>query len=458
MTINRIVSICFLSFLPLITHGQASLQNIKKRKTNFVSTNDYSIGQDSLGNANYVLPFLNYYSDDSKDHPVDKDNGQVSQMYAALGCYKQALNLIDSVVAPDSASIAQINEYIHDHVNQIAISPTPISYIAQQAGAAPITMINEAHDYPYHRAFVMSLLPVLRPIGYKYLAMETLTNSPDSSDVKFLRSLSQKTGYYINEPVFGELVRYALELGYTLIPYEFTPTSFTPINPEDTAQFTVKMHERDSLQALNLIKATKKYKDGKILVLGGYAHTLEAVEHTGYFNPFYPMALYFKQLSKTDPFTISQLQFSKTNNGNVGGIVYNQMCKEGKVNQPICTQTGDTIIVGEMVQKGLSDIYAMLPQTTYVNARPTWLTLNGLRKRYPYTFPKKTMSSLVLIQAYYLREIQDQKTINQKVPADQLMLLENNTVDFYLRPGFSYLIVCRDVNNNIVYKKEFKAK
>jgi len=146
------------------------------------------------------------------------------------------------------------------------------------------------------------------------------------------------------------------------------------------------------------------------------------------------------------------------NIGKVEGVCYNQLGKEGKVKQPICTQIGDAIIVGEMVQRGLSDIYAMLPQTIYVNGRPTWLTLNGLRKRYNYIFPKNTMDNLVLIQAYYLKEVQDQKAINQKVPADQLMLLENNTVDFYLRPGFSYLIVCRDVNNNIIYKKEFKAK
>lgn len=457
MIINRLISFCFLSFLPLSTLAQTSLRNIEKQKTKFVSTNDYSIVNDSLGNANYVSPFLNYYTD-NKDHPVDNDNRLVSQMYAMLGCYKQAFDLLDSVSREDSASTARINEYVHDHVNQIAISTDPVSDITQQARTAAITMMNEAHDYPYHRAFVMSLLPALKSMGYKYLAMEALANSSSPVNAKFMKSLSQKTGYYTSEPVFGELVRYALELGYTLIPYEYTPTSFLPINTEDTIQLAIRIHERDSLQALNLIKATKKYKDGKILVLGGYSHTLEAVENTGYFNPFYPMALYFKQLSGTDPLTINQDQFSKANTGNVGGIVYNQLCKEGKVNRPICTQYGDTIIVGEMVQQGLSDIYTMLPQTTYMNGRPTWLTLNGLRKPYKYVFPKKAMNSLILVQAYYLKEVKDPKTINQKVPADQFMLLENSNIYFYLRPGFSYLIVCRDVNNNIIYKKEFIAK
>lgn len=374
-----------------------------------------------------------------------------------LGCYKQANDLMLKNKGADGSNEQQIRDYIHRCITSIKLVSNPVDYIAINAAKAPITMINEAHDFPAHRAFVMALLPKLKAAGYKYLAMETLSQ-PDDKGKNYLTSITQRTGYYTSEPVFGELTRYALELGYTLIPYEYISPAYPNTNMADTALVAQLMHERDSMQAVNLLKAMHGHKDGKILVLGGYAHTFEAWEKTLYWNPFHPMGLYFKELSGINPFTINQIQFSEMNEGRMSRNTYNQLCMEGKIQEDVCTQIGDTILVGKAVQNDLSDIYTLLPKTTYLNGRPTWLTLNSLRKRYEYSFPKKVMNNLVLVQAYYLNEIPDENLINQKVPADQFMLLENNHADFYLRPNFDYLIVCRDVNNNIIYKKPFYAK
>jgi hypothetical protein len=461
MKTRKLLFLYLIIFWTITSNAQTSLVNVSKfhdlRKDKI--SDDYAPVKDSIGNINYIIPFLNYYNNFQKNkQPVDNRNGQLSQLMAMIGCYKQATDLI---LEPSSKTSSQakskIEEFIKDNALQFKINTNPVTYIIDQAKTVPVTMINEAHDYPADRAFVMSLLPKLKSIGYKYLAMETLTHLSDSFTNEHLLKLSQETGYYTSEPVFGELIRYALELGYTLLPYEHVPVN-RQVDINDTAQFAAFIHERDSMQAVNLIKARANCKDGKVLVFGGYSHTLEAIEDlNGNFNPFRPMALYFKELTGINPLTINQTQFSETDR-RTGGLVYEELCKKGFVNNPICIEEGDTTLIGAAVQNGLSDIYTMFPKTTYINGRPAWLTLNGLRKRYKYIFPKKTMDSLVLIQAYYLKEVPNQKTINQKVPADQFMLLENNNVDFYLRSGLSYLIVCRDINNNIIYRKEFMAK
>jgi hypothetical protein len=461
MTIIKALLFLLCSALTTSSIAQISLRNISKfnslRKDKL--SEDYSPIKDSVANINYIIPFLNYYSNFLKNkQPIDNRSGQLSQLMAIMGCYKQATDLIlEPSRKPGNSARLQISEFVNENSKHFKINADPIKYIIDQAKGGSITMINEAHDHPRDRVFVMSLLPKLKVIGYKYLAMETLTNISDSFKNKHLLELSQQTGYYTCEPVFGELVRYALELGYILVPYEHVPIN-RQFDMNDTVQFAAMIHERDSMQAVNLIKARFNYKDGKMLVLGGYAHTLEATEDlNGNFNPFRPMALYFKELTHIDPFTINQTQFSETDK-RIGGLVYEELCKKEIVNKPVCIEGDDTTLFGAIVQSGLSDTYTMLPKSTYINDRPTWLMLNGLRKRYKYTFPKKVMDSLILIQAYYQNEVADEKTINQKVPADQFMLIENNNVDFYLRPGFSYLVVCRDINNKIIYKKGIKAQ
>ena len=72
-----------------------------------------------------------------------------------------------------------------------------------------VIMLNEAYNKPIHRAFAYSLLDVLYNRGYRYLAMEMLNPMPDHE----LTKLTYKTGHFATEPVAGEMIRQALELG-----------------------------------------------------------------------------------------------------------------------------------------------------------------------------------------------------------------------------------------------------
>ena len=80
-------------------------------------------------------------------------------------------------------------------------------------------MMNERHFNPYNRAFVISWLEKCYENGYRYLAAETLF-AKDSLLNERRTVLLGETGFYSDEPVYGDMLRTALNLGYTLVPYE----------------------------------------------------------------------------------------------------------------------------------------------------------------------------------------------------------------------------------------------
>ena len=91
-------------------------------------------------------------------------------------------------------------------------------YIINRAENKRIIIINEAHHFPYHRIFMASLLQGLYDKGFRYYVAETLNFSDSSiNDRKYPLLIS---GYYTAEPLFGNLVRNALKIGFKVFAYE----------------------------------------------------------------------------------------------------------------------------------------------------------------------------------------------------------------------------------------------
>jgi len=114
-----------------------------------------------------------------------------------------------------------------------------------------VVLFNEEHHNPKYRAFVYSQLIYLKAKGYNQLAIEALNiKDINLQKRKYPTSI---TGFYTDEPVFGNLIRKALNLGFDLIAYDNT-----------------KMR-RDKNQAKNIFKAYSPQR-GKLVVFGGYGH------------------------------------------------------------------------------------------------------------------------------------------------------------------------------------------
>jgi hypothetical protein len=176
------------------------------------------------------------------------------------------------------------------------VLPTPADWKAVDAADAitglaaqrRVVMVNEAHHDAHTRLLTLALLPRLRAIGYTHLAIEALIEDNDAL---------RKRGYpvdtsgteYLREPVYAEIVREALRLGYVLVPYD----------PESRST-----RERESEQAHALYrKVLAGNPNARLLVHGGYAHIDKA---PGRLGAVLPMAAQLHALSGLDILSVDQ--------------------------------------------------------------------------------------------------------------------------------------------------------
>ncbi|ULQ57622.1 hypothetical protein KJS94_05335 [Flavihumibacter rivuli] len=356
---------------------------------------------------------------------------QGAQRMAFAGDYTSAsylaANAYDSL--PPEA-VQDISFYL-DSLKGIAFRPAT-DLVLQLSAASRVVMINEAHDKPFHRVFTQSLLKELYGQGYRYLAMEMLSNYPD----KVLEKPVMQTGYFAAEPLAGELIRSALSMGYQLVPYE------------DTAASGHSASQRDSVQAANIAAVLQRDPAARILVHAGYAHIGE--EPMG--RDYMPMALAFQRMTRIDPLTIDQTEMSEGSNFGYGRLLYDQFVGRNKLQQPSIAMRGNKPF--SYLESTMYDLQVIHPPTVYQHARPTWLQMNGLRKPVPVSPGEK---KLFMVQAYYANEYDD-KWPGKWIPADQTYVEDADGYYWlYLVPG-KYKLVFRDMDYNLLRTKELEVQ
>ncbi|MGN2243771.1 hypothetical protein ACFWZU_09715 [Frateuria sp. GZRR33] len=165
-----------------------------------------------------------------------------------------------------------------------------VDAIAGLAAQRRIVMVNEAHHDAHTRLLTLALLPRLRALGFTHLAIEALVE-----DGNALRQRGYPTDHsgteYMREPVYGEIVREALRLGYVLVPYEST----TPGGQEREAQQARALYQ----------KVLAGNPRAKLLVHAGYAHIDKA---RGRLGDVLPMAARIEALSGLDVLSIDQTE------------------------------------------------------------------------------------------------------------------------------------------------------
>src|SRR5699024_6785643 len=140
--------------------------------------------------------------------------------YAIKGDYKNALIQWDSVTGIRNKNLTTSQT---DSINQKYTKHNAADYIISRAKESKVVIINEAHHNSLHRVFTKSLLKELYEIGYKNLGLEALYNGSMKDSLLNIRKYPvQKTGHYIRDPQFGNLVRTALKTNYNVFAYEQT--------------------------------------------------------------------------------------------------------------------------------------------------------------------------------------------------------------------------------------------
>lgn len=251
-----------------------------------------------------------------------------------------------------------------------------LTLIAAAADTARIVMVNERHHATSDRLLTLALLPVLWQKGYRYFAAEAF-DWRDTSINRRPYAVSGVTGGYVDEPVFGEIVRVARQLGYTLVPYEMEPA-------QDSATGNLNSQQRrDRAQARNLNdRIFRVDPKAKVLVHAGYSHIKERADST-----WSPMAAYLRDLTGIDPVTADQTMLAEVATLAKAHPAYRAAVAAGLV--------GNTPVVlvdrgGRAISPATFDVdfQVLTPRTTYLQGRPTWMTLGTRRHAVELALPE----------------------------------------------------------------------
>lgn len=232
--------------------------------------------------------------------------------------------------------------------------------------------VNEAHASARTRAAIYTLLRPLREDGYEYLALEGLTTKPVSEihscsdadpfdeDLGTRGYPTEKSGFYTREPVYSEIIREALRLGFKLTAYESAHPAATTIE------------KREDAMARNLACIFKRDEQARVLVVAGFGHISEAPDAI---VPGGMMVARFKAMTGIDPLSIDTTTLLHL------GIEPYNFGKSAKDRYP---SQGYVLInaTGHLYGTDSYDLVLMTPSFAGRKSNEhSWLTLDGARNQ-----------------------------------------------------------------------------
>ncbi|WP_157676746.1 hypothetical protein [Chryseobacterium sp. T16E-39] len=294
-------------------------------------------------------------------------------------------------------------------------------YILDQSKKNEIVILNEAHHYSSHRTFATSLLKGLYENGYRYLGLEAIGD--DSINVR--KFPTTQSGFYTSEPQFGSFIKTALDLGFTIFKYE-------AIQGENGK-------EREIKQADNIYKFMQENKKGKYFIYCGYGHAYEGKD------PHWEktMAGRLSDLTKINPFTIDQTEFSEKSNTELNSPLLRII--KGKY--PVVLLDENNMESKGDPKEPFTDIKIVHPITTSIKGRPSWMLSEG---RKLYEVPKSKIKSYPSLIFAYRKGESD----NKGVPADMIELQTEKDSGYLILDKGSYDIIVKDKTYTIANKFE----
>ncbi|MEO0899321.1 MAG: hypothetical protein AAFY71_23115 [Bacteroidota bacterium] len=406
-----------------------NLESLNRHFSEKVTQNpDRKIGKSIFGavnQGNYIEPVTNLVLDKEKliqKYPPELYYQSLATSLSTVGEYK---TMLEAWAKQREKPNNRLDEELTGIIGSLTFKAAE-EEIIKQGEHHQVIMINEAHHIPEHRFFTQTLLEGLYKQGFTYLAAETLSHR-DIATLNQKKVPSFRSGIYISEPQYANLLRKALALGFTLVAYE------------DREDFNKS--QRDSSQAKNLMKVLEKDPDAKILVHAGYAHIYETTQ-----SDWVKMGEYFKKFSGIDPLTINQVDFTDKGNKGLNSAIYKEILDQHKIPKASIPLHENGFWVNPELQ-GMVDLQIVHPRLDLENGRPLWLSH---RMYEPVKIPRSKLKDAFLIQAFKAEEIHT-FDIQQLVPVDQILVKDYQSNKYlYLPRGERHLIRLLDVQNNVL--------
>ena len=342
----------------------------------------------------------------------DLTTQQLGTFASFLGDPVEALRLFDTLDDDDAPPPAIDTT----RLDQLRVADA-VETIVAAADSNRVIFVNEAHHVAQTRVLTLALLERLRAKGFTYLAAETF--SPFDSSLNARDYPIHASGYYSNEPLFGEVIREARRLGYTLVPYE--------------AIGARGQDARETGQATNLRdRIFREHPDARVLVHAGYSH----INESGVLAGAKPMAIRFRELTGIDPLTIDQTTMRE----------HSTRAKEHPAYRHIVDRAGKTspfVLVESdgrpwTNKPGAHDMTVFLPRTQLRDGRPDWFWRSGNRQPFAIKGSLCAGHDQCVVAARVAEESPD------AVPRDILVLSAKDTHRILSLPTGRYTITVRD--------------
>lgn len=410
----------------------------------------YSQQAARLGQARYIVPLVSMLERaaearaDAELHGLWVDLTSTRLVFAQREREAAELNMemleIAAAMQPGALPMQAdlTDDALEGHVAQPAVE-----WVLEAARDRQVVMFNEEHRTSAQRAFMHEVLAGLRRLGFTHLALETLSEDHATLAARGYPSLD--SGFYTQDPIFGDLVRRALELGFTLVPYEASHESMRP-RAEDRSPID-RDNRREREQARNLMERTVALDPtARVVVFAGRGHIAEQAA-----GAWTPMASIFRAESGIDPLTINLMSWNDLPNERWEAPLYRLALRQQRVQHTAVVLVGPDGAVQSPIP-GVYDAGVLLPVYEEVHARPRWLAMSGLRHPMQIEIPAEApIEAPYLVQAFFEGEDDD------AVPADQWLVLtaeeHSAGVTLMLRPG-RYRLEVRNRQGEVVWRSE----
>lgn len=267
--------------------------------------------------------------------------------------------------------------------------------IPELAGHYQIVLFNEAHNVAMTRSLTVQLLSRLYAEGFRYFAAETLDEA--DKDLQTRGYPITESGFYTQEPIYAEMVRTALKLGFKVIPYE-------------AASGSASADAREAEQARHLYERVfAKDPHARLVINAGFDHIVKS----GRFLGGQSMAEHLAKLTGATMFSVDDTSMYPRPSSKVDHPYYTAAMQQLKPDAPIVFV--DPQGKPWSLRQGY-DITVFFPPEKLERKRPTWLTLGGLRSARLVSADNCHAHYPCLIEARYSNEGPD------AIPADRILL------------------------------------
>jgi len=339
----------------------------------------------------------------------------------------------DYAAARDTHSLQQVSEP-DDNTSPLAgrFQARPaVEALLAMTKDRQVVFFNEAHTFSHTRIVTIEMLASLRAQGFDTFAVETLYDT--DKDLQKRGYPNIHSGFYTQDPLYSEMVRTALKLGFTVIAYE-----------AEKADGDARERE----QAATLVtRVLKKNPQARLVVNAGFAH----IQKSGKYLDGKSMAEHFKRLSGIDPLCIEQTMMVDHDTTGHDHPFYRAAIDSLHPLKPIIFV--DAAGKPWSLKPAAYDVSVIFPPQVLRRGRPTWLEIDGARK--PNLVHQAELcqkQSPCMVEARYADEGED------AIPADRLsfqnidILGAEAVSELYLRPG-NYRLVATDIDNRVLSRQ-----